>query len=72
MPGLQEARRKTPKKRVEFFMKTVVFEDPVKRYPIYWIFRNWRFHSIFNYFSRHFAASLLKTWHVRNFKYELK
>ena len=32
MPGCQEARRKTPKKRVEFLMKTAVFEHPVKRY----------------------------------------
>ena len=46
MPGRQEARRKTPKKRVKFLMKTAVFEHPVKRYTIYWIFRNWRFHSV--------------------------
>ena len=59
MPGRQEARRKTPKKRVKFLMKTAVFEHPVKRYTIYWIFRNWRFHSIFNCFFRRFAASLL-------------
>ena len=32
MPGRQEARRKTPKKRVKFLMKTAVFEHPVKRY----------------------------------------
>ena len=71
MPGRQEARHKTPKKRVKFLMKTAVFEHPVKRYTIYWIFRNWRFHSIFNCFFRRFAASLLTTWHVRHSNYEL-
>ena len=30
MPGRQEARRKTPKKRVKFLMKTAVFEHPKK------------------------------------------